>query len=80
MSEPQLSELDKTVAVIQKTIEEGFKQNSKEHDDMKDTYTKALEKKADKETVDKIEANISKAVWIVIGAVIVAVMALVIKQ
>ena len=61
--------------------------NKEQHTKIFDLCEKIENKKADKEvvneikeSVEKINANLGKVVWIIIGAVIVAVLALVIKQ
>jgi len=58
-----------------------FKTDNKEdHKKIFDLIETINLKKADKEVVDQIRADIRKVVWIILGAVIVAVLALVIKK
>lgn len=68
--------MDNITQMLNETRQEmknGFFQNSVEHKEI-------LEKKADKEVVDEIRADIRKVVWIILGGVIVAVLSLVVKQ
>jgi hypothetical protein len=49
-------------------------------DDIKTTLNTVIEQKADQKEVDELRANQSKIAWIVITAVILAVLGLVLKS
>ena len=54
--------------------------NEKQHEKMSQMIIAIEEKKADRTVVEEIREDIRRGVWIVIGAVIVALLTLVIKQ
>jgi len=54
--------------------------NEKQHEKMTQMIVAIDEKKADRTVVEEIREDIRRGVWIVIGAVIVALLTLVIKQ
>jgi hypothetical protein len=60
-------------------MDKGFEENSKEHRDIRGDFTCALKEKADKVVVDEIRGDIRKIVWIIVGAVVLAVMGLILK-
>ena len=73
--------LNQTYQVTSVTSVNTFKTDNKEdHKKIFDLIETINLKKADKEVVDQIRADIRKVVWIILGAVIVAVLALVIKK
>jgi glycerate kinase len=85
----QIAVLETQMKQVIKQVEEGFSNNSKQHEDMTvsnakgheemmKAFREAVEKKADKELVDKLEANQNKVAWLIISTVILAVIGLVI--
>jgi hypothetical protein len=80
MSDPDINKLDKTIAVIEQKIDDGFKQNFKEHSEIFE-YIKDIEaKKADKYIVDELKSNQNKVVWLIVSTVLVAIIGLVITK
>jgi len=67
-----MDNITNTIRDIHQEMKEGFKLNSDEHKEI-------LDKKADKEVVDQIRADIRKVVWIIIGGVMASILALVLK-
>ena len=74
--EPTINSLDKTVAVIKKTIEDGFAQNSKEHGSL-ETLVKDIEAKKAGKWVEKVMIAILSAIGM---AVVYAFINLVINK
>lgn len=61
MSEPDINNLDKTVAVLKQIIEDGFKSNTTEHESLKDLIIDIETKKAGK-WVEKVMIAILTAI------------------
>lgn len=61
-------------------FEEYHKDNKEAHSEFTKLVTALNEKKADKSVVEEIRADMKKVVWIVLSAVILALMSLVIKS
>lgn len=85
----QIAVLETQMKQVIKQVEEGFSNNSRQHEDMTvsnakgheemmKAFREAVEKKADKELVDKLESNQNKVAWLIISTVILAVIGLVI--
>lgn len=76
----QIAVLETQMKQVLKQVDEGFSQNSKEHQELLTLFEKALEKKADKEVVDELKSNQNKVIWLILSTVIIAVIGLVITK
>ena len=75
MTDPEIYNLDKKVAVIEQKLDD----IDSKVDRLERLVVKAMDSKADKAELDKVINNQSKVAWIIISAVLVAVIGLVIK-
>ena len=64
---------------MQKSMEDFHIENKEQHCELSKQIEKIEAKKADKEVVDEIRGDIRKVVWIIISAVVIALLALVIN-
>lgn len=78
MSRPKITDLDKTIAVIEQKIDDGFKQNSKEHLEVFALINKIEEKKADKDSVNRLE-NVMRWAAITITGIIIGALGYLLK-
>lgn len=75
----QIAVLETQMKNIAKQVDEGFSGNSKQHEEMIQMFQKAIDLKADKKDVDTLVENQRWIVKLIIGIVITAVVALVLK-
>jgi hypothetical protein len=75
----QIAVLETQMKNISEKVDEGFKQNSVEHKEVVQMFTKAMELKADKKDVDSLVDNQKWIVRLIVGIVATAVVGLVIK-
>jgi len=76
MSDPDINKLDKTIAVIEQKIDDGFKQNFKEHSEIFE-YIKDIEAKKAGKWTEKV------LIWagtIVGGSLLIALMSLILNK
>jgi hypothetical protein len=76
MTDPEIYNLDKKVAVIEQKLDD----IDEKVDRLEVLITKAMSSKADKTEVEKLAANQSRIAWIIITTVAVAILGLVIKS
>ena len=75
----QIAVLETQMKNISEKVEGGFKQNSVEHKEVVQMFTKAMELKADKKDVDSLVDNQKWIVRLIVGIVATAIVGLVIK-
>jgi len=79
-----IANLNKDFSRLEKKVDDGFRDINKKLDLLQNYMTRfeimaEIDKKADIKDVESLEANQSKIVWIVITAVMVALLALILK-
>lgn len=79
-----IANLNKDFSRLEKKVEDGFKLINSKLDILPYYMTRVevraeLDKKADLKDVESLEANQSRTVWIIIGSVMAAILALILK-